>query len=297
MSYEKTTTRSASNRSSRTTQTGAVSWSGGTIWWDDYLFGHYLPDYRKRIVRGSDATTEMYATSRTIEAEAGELGGGYYVSSSHTPANYREVIDRGIIAPAFWPSADPAIYSAVAADRQATGQIWQRFSAARNSIQAGTFIGEIGQTIKMVRNRGKSMMGLLTRWNTRLRTSKRYRRTKEDRRKEAADAHLEWSFGMRPLISDISGALSIFDEPRRVLKHCRGSGKEERVYQTSIPNEGSVGPIVVTSSTRVGSTVRVQYCGAVKAQTEGIRGIRDRLGCYPKILFLRCITFFLGLSF
>jgi hypothetical protein len=148
-------------------------------------------------------------------------------------------------------------------------------------MQTGTLLGEIRQTVGMVRSRSKSMMSLFTRWNDDLRRSKRYTRRKEDARKKASDAWLEFAFGWAPLAGDIRTGLDIFANPRREGRRIKGNGTSVSDMQQTEGGFNSVGPVLARPVNKAYGVVDVQYGGYVAAEVPGIGGKLDRLGLLP----------------
>jgi hypothetical protein len=268
----------------RFTESGPVGIGASVVYQTDkHLGGTRNPNWKIAIAKGRSATTPLSASERSIELREGELGGGWYTGTNpaHIPANYREDVGFGNETVSMSFAGDPSLLSTNMANEVALRQLWQNIIAARNSMQLGTFIGELRQTIGMVRNRGHSMMGLLTRWNDHLRRSKRYRRTREDRRKEAADAHLEWSFGMKPLISDINAGLQIWSEPARLQKRVKGKAEIKNKGPLGTSSTVDVGIARCRRQAFAGSTVGIMYGAAVSAQIAGTKGYLGRLGLLP----------------
>jgi hypothetical protein len=263
-------------------QSGATSSSFDVATWTDSAIGYKNPSWKWRVARNLPATTPLTGERRTVVINEGEFGGGWYVSDTHIPANYRELIGRGHHSPAIIFGGNPDGISDNEADQQALGSFWRACVSARNAVQSGTMLGELRETIRMVRGRGESMMHLFTNWNQHLRRSKRRYRKREDRRKEAADAWLEFSFGWAPLAADVKGALSVWSEPRREVRRANGNGKSQAVGMLSDGADFSIGPIIcrhdiVKATTRA----EVRYKGCIAGETVGVGGKMDRLGLLP----------------
>lgn len=281
--YTKIDAKSVRVRWDTVNEDGVLNDSSDETSWSNQLVGYKHPNWRWRTARNLPATTPLNADERTVVITEAELGGGYWVSSNHTQANYRELIGRGVTSTTVVFGGNPAGIDDSKADQQALGAFWKDCVRKRNAIQGGTFIGELAQTIRMVKGRGGDMMYLLTNWNTHLRKAKRKYRLRKDRRKAAADAWLEFSFGWAPLASDITGALSVYADPRREVKRVHGNGSDEFVSGQTAGAFIQIGPIIARRDAAKSSTVaEVRYKGCIAGETAGLGGVADRLGVLPQ---------------
>lgn len=250
--------------------------------WTDRADGFHNPTWRWRTTRNLPATTPFTAEKRSVVIRKAELGGGWFVSDTHNSANYREFIGRGQNSLSIAFGGNPSGIDDSSAMQQALGQFWAGCSRARNAIQGGTLIGELGETIRMVKGRGDAMMHLFTNWNTGLRKAKKKYRLRKDRRRAAADAWLEFAFGWAPLANDITGALSVYAEPRREVKRVHGNGRSASTILVSPGSDFVVGPIIAKRDvTRTVTEVTVRYKGCIAGETAGLGGVADRLGVLP----------------
>jgi len=282
--YSKTEPNSFTIAWRTTNESGVTNISKNTVNWTNTATGVMNPQWKWRVARNLPATTAFSASSRTVVVnQEAELGGGYYVSDVHIPANYRELIGRGINPPSVQFGGIPDGISDDIASQQALGLFWKDCVRARNAIQGGTLIGELSETIRMVKGRGSEMMHLFTNWNSHLRKAKRKYRLRKDRRRAAADAWLEFSFGWAPLAGDITGLLSNYTEPRREVRRVHGQGSEKTTSVVSGGNDLVVGPIIARTGPSIGTVLcEVRYKGCIAGEVPGLGGIQDRLGLLPE---------------
>jgi hypothetical protein len=137
---------------------------------------------------------------------------------------------RGFIDSGTGFTTDPfSTVSSSSASRDAASQFYSRAYAAQSQLMLGVSILELRETLGMIRGRGASMIQLITNWSTAV---KRLRKlTGKKLIKALAELHLEYSFGWRPLASDIAGALRAYRNPR--VEITRVSAKAESPIVTS----------------------------------------------------------------
>jgi hypothetical protein len=248
--------------------------------WTDTFIGSRNPRWKSKIRRGSAAGTSLFGTKQSVEKIPGLFQVQGWVGASQAQINWRSVVYYGdpVLGYTFGPNPNSNLD--IEAYSEASGKFYRKAVNARRSLQAGVFIAELAKTYRMVKGSAHSIMGLLTRWNNDLRRSKRYIRTKEHRLKYASDKHLEFQFGMKPLMADINGALDLWVSPRREIKRITGTATlREPISPTE--TDSSVGAITLLTSRQGWQETTVKFHGAVKAQVPGVRGYAQQLGLYP----------------
>lgn len=168
--------------------------------------GQSLPNWKAIISAGGDATTPFsaYSTFASISP------------SSTTFIRYRMVngakkvshidITRGAQPILYGVSNDGT--SEIAANNQAIMNCVQRLQARRTLFQGQIFLGEMGETIRMVADRAKSIRSGISKYvrNVQLRTRgiKGTRKSvKRQVRKTMSNAWLEYVFGWSPFFQDV----------------------------------------------------------------------------------------------
>jgi hypothetical protein len=111
------------------------------------------------------------------------------------------------------PSGDPSSISETKADAEAAGRFHRNLRSKLTAFEGGVFVGELAQTLSMIRNPAKGLRGLVDEFRTAAsavrRRALRPRGSTIDFVKSVnghlADLWLEYQFGWKPLLHDIDG--------------------------------------------------------------------------------------------
>jgi hypothetical protein len=186
--------------------------------WTNSITGVTNPKFKDQIKKGMDATTGMTAYLRTVRHIDGDLlietNSGLYARR------------QGFIM----TSADPPTgnydsLSSAEAIRDASAAFFRQARNAQRAVQGIVILGELAQTVRMLKGNTSSIMRLFIDWRNRL--SRRRPRSAKERLKRAADAWLEFQFGWRPLVSDAKSILSSYSKPRVVTRVISASGSKD----------------------------------------------------------------------
>jgi len=165
--------------------------------------GQAVPEWRKKIRDGVDASSpynlDAVRVVRRVPIAASASGrkASRLVLSSSFDGFYQA---PGTVAHL---SVDTT-----AARNEALGKAYKRLSETRTQMQGLTFLGELGETIRQLR---RPFAGIVSYANSHLnRWGGRYKHavyTKDSRALDiASDSWLEFSFGIKPLVSDAQAA-------------------------------------------------------------------------------------------
>lgn len=205
---------------------GAVYLPDGSPWYGGYdssykqtfggsISGVYLPDWRSRIENGLAAVTDMDADDLAL-VQFEPVRGRLY--DKQTGAF--QVFDHG--QPFIWSlpqMVDPELSST--AENEARIAAYRKLES---NFKGLVFLGELREAIRMVRNPALALRRGVDNFINHSRTirgktllsSTRKRRVR-DYRAAVSDSWLEYSFGWRPLISDVEDGLtacrSVVDRP------------------------------------------------------------------------------------
>jgi hypothetical protein len=154
-------------------------------------------------------------------------------------------------------------YDQVSADNDALSHTLSRLSAQQHDFQGLVALGELKETIALLRHPFRAADKLYQSYLRDLKKSKSFEELNRRRRRvekekfleTAAALHLEVAFGMRPLISDVKDLLKsivhlVYDRPPRQV--IRGSGSS--VVSESTQSSGAVGNLGVVKTTTVTRT-------------------------------------------
>lgn len=192
-------------------------------WTDSVSFGENHPDWRSRLRLGMSATTSMDGVRTTYRYTPGRIewtvipfGPPHWGRTTRMVGNCLIDIDH--------PLGNPASIDSTRANAEALGKFNKRIREKITAFQGGVFLGELGQTLRTIRN---PALGLRRSADDFLATARRIRkeglggatarnlRSLLDRTtSNLADAWLELQFGWKPLLHDIddgSKALAVLN--------------------------------------------------------------------------------------
>jgi hypothetical protein len=249
--------------------------------WENTLFGVRFPNWRSRVKSGLNATTVMTAESRSLSIRDGKMKVSGWTNPNHNDAFYTSRELSGWIHQPTWPGT-PTNLDLNEAQRSALIDAYRDARNQTRSLQGGTLIGEMGQSIRMLKGRAKQMVGVISDWHNRLRKRKRRRPRENDKSKlqRANDAYLEFTFGWNPLVRDCVSAMKNWKEPRWETREFQGFGRSSST-QTVSSGDTTIGAIVYDYTIIDTAQVRYKYYGAVSAVTGGAGSWVERLGLAP----------------
>jgi hypothetical protein len=291
----------------RTNNNNWVSIGGGTELCPASVTADYPNwDWRARIRRGEDCTTTMYGTrtgfargvpSRTanftnprrrLTAMIDEASAcmEWYTWSNPT-VKYVERIKGPVLAGGLIVPTDTTLIHQV--DRQALTGFHRKLQRARRDVQSLVALGELGETIRMLRSPLATMRRRLSGYVEtvtdrvrRVRYVRGYnpRRNEPDLLRVASDSWLEYSFGAAPLYNDIHGlcealAETMYHRPPRKTVSYTAHGYTDY----TLPGLGGTidyqGIRIQRSKMVRGHTVVVKYRGSLGLDQ---RELGDRFG-------------------
>lgn len=260
--------------------------SFSTKWVDTVTTGDNIPGWRDKLRNGEDATTSLVGTKVTAR-----LTNGLARYSFKTYDTFLVVAVGHLDVDVSLPTKNPATMESSEANAQALGKFNRRITGLRTTFQGATFLGELGQTIRMLRNPARGLRGLVDNWGVSARRIRGSRVFPLPLRKKKvsenlADAWLEAQFGWRPLLHDIDSAgqalarLSV----KKSLSTRRITAKAESVGSPSVVEYGSMlhNISVAHFSREIGRCI-VVYRGAVRVEAKSPAVMRaETLGYDPR---------------
>jgi hypothetical protein len=172
--------------------------------------GKSKPDWRKRIARGYDASTDFSGTKVTDTVTMGSTeftaefnsGGGVWVPRYSYSWGQPLTVDTTLLS---LPSASTTVLN------KAKARFAQDLRNASSSIQGGVVLGELGETLRMIKRPFKTMYDDVPKYLADLNRRTRRTSNRKQLRKIVADTWLERAFGWLPLMSDIRGGIDALD--------------------------------------------------------------------------------------
>lgn len=184
------------------------------IWtaeWVNSRSGSDLPNWRDKILAFENATTAFSGSREFVRVRSES----YMKSARSSPANGQlcsstvEGVFVGV------PGHLSTAAQSVEASNQAKSRLIREISGRITPLLGGVFLGELGKTLRMIRNPMVSAKRLLGRYDENLKKGSRL--PSRLRRDHLRDAYLEFTFGWTPLVFDVRNGLAAL----QILKETR----------------------------------------------------------------------------
>lgn len=166
------------------------------------------PNWKVQVRNGVSATTTFYASETKTYIDS--TGQTKVIKGFRDPGSGELLlkhynIEEGIIAP-IMPYVYPTNVVLAEANDAALAEFINKLNNAQRSLQGLVTLGELGETIRMIRNPAKALWEGIFQYHADVK--KRLRRRRRRSKKEVVqDTWLEYAFGWAPLVGDVkSGA-------------------------------------------------------------------------------------------
>ncbi len=282
--YAWSTREIPSNGTIPTVNTSQISYSGTKI-------GSNVPHWRTLIKKGSDATSGYTRDDYQLEVKAGSASwaGRSRPTPPTVPTSYRGSFSGTALNPS--SGLTHLTTSLSKANAAALKEVYSKLSQEHSHLNGLQTLGELGETIRMLRHPFKAIADLTHRHITRLVKSKRGLRGKESVRQEryyelVRTSYLEYVFGLAPLISETKGyaeTIARWQLESEGIKYHRkkivGRGEDVVAIQAVTPGVqfGLNSNYYFTRVTRTTTTRRVQYVCGLNSTLTAPAGSTDRL--------------------
>lgn len=251
---------------------------------DQVTKGGPVPNYRKIIAQAGNATTSLIGTRYRMKlgelryADLPKESGPFYLSA--TRCNAVTATGHNMAVGSF-PNVVAVPNSE--AEYQAASKLLKSYIAAETGWRGGTAIAEFRDTLRMLKNPLKATYRHTYTFVGKVgKLKKVYRRDPVRYGKLLGGLWLSYSFGLKPLMSDISDAEEAFRRFQEDLGSVdtfkiRGSGTV-KLQTEDYRNHGVWGAryAVHDRSTRYESSVR--YKGAIRARPPGYNAVLSNFG-------------------
>jgi hypothetical protein len=232
--------------------------------WSDTRVGVDNPSYRDQIRRGVNATTTFSGTKS--ELETGGLS-DYTVTWVNVGRRVR-TLSGSLMANPFFRSLNTL--SETSANNTALGKFYSSARQATSAMQGMTFLGELAETIHMLKHPASALSVGVREYIERLKKISRHP-SRSYRRQALAGTYLEYAFGWVPLISDTRDAAKALNRLMSSNPQVRCSGFGDTVVAS--PNSGSTSHPVSLYRGYYNKverdTLQVIYRGAIKGSASG----------------------------
>jgi hypothetical protein len=238
------------------------------VTWQDSFSGVSVPNYRRLIRRGADATSPAGGYRFFNKHVSG--GGGYYTMDGNVvdPKDTGHVTFSGVAIPnASVPDAPSVIgldFSSL--DAAARVEFLSQVRAARTGFQGGTFLGELREALHMIRHPAQAIRTGLNVYHKVV--SKRLRGVRVGRLagRIASEAWLEYNFGWRLLAQDVRGAVNNLDHVRNFYMKVINVRKTNDFALPSTKAASSVNALQFFAWCNRTAKMAVRYKGAVSCE-------------------------------
>lgn len=241
-------------------------------WVDSVTKGDNIPDWRRRIALVRSATTGLSGERKEVK-----IRGGYfsYTQFDIPSQTFIETFRHGLMGylPTF-PVASSL--SETKANNAALVSFVKRAQAVTNSFQGSVAVGELGETLRMIKNPAQGFRRGLDDYLDTVKKRARSRKTpggrrpsKRSLRRMVADTWLEKAFGWDPLLNDVRTAAETLarrkHEWRRETVKIRAGGSD---YSSTCvnPAQGLYAFLADLHWHQTRSEVNVKYYGVVKRE-------------------------------
>lgn len=170
-----------------------------------------LKGWRKIIEQGGNATTALSGTQYLLEDVGTTMHTGIQLNGHGPEFGYRDLKWKGqLMSPAWYDMpvmafSDPGYTKA---DNQALARFYKKLASVESRFKGMVFTGELRETLHAIRHPALSLRKGLDYYLTALKRGSRI--SLRHRPRFVRDTWLEYSFGWRPLISDIDDAIKTF---------------------------------------------------------------------------------------
>lgn len=238
--------------------------------WTDSTSGSKNPNYRAQILRLNDATTAASGSYARVNSALPYMMEVEGRTLDNPPVSQRYLYHRHYkISGESYPHALCVVQlppgsghpSEASADNQAIEKLYQTLIGFESAVLAGEDLGEIGQTIKMLRSPMQSARKLATDLLSRHERALS-QRTLSRTVKALADTTLEYRFGVMPLVhSAASAAFRLRNREYLWRTHgfsCQGRGES---YSYSYGSSIGLSAATIDLSAKTRRTTTVRYKG------------------------------------
>jgi hypothetical protein len=267
--------------------------------------GEANPKWREQVKSGQNATTFMTGVFDNLNSSPGSVvqvtqqpgGGGPFYTITLT-GELGAYIALNARIPGTWVP----ISSLVAYNRGLTSYL-KKVNQVNVAFSGGVFLGELRETLKMIRNPAQGLRNILGAYANDLKRQKR--KSPKNWRKNLGSTWLEYAFGIVPLVSDIQDASKawnrLVEEPMFVP--VRAVGVEERSNPTHTFDElllsflgDAYSPGIVHVQRAVDRAVCV-FRGYVKRESRATAAGKAQLFGFDPIQFVPTVWELLPWSF
>jgi hypothetical protein len=236
------------------------------------------PKWRSQVLKAENASTDFTAT----QSSATFVGSKYDIINKNLPSSQNITHNWGYTCPL---NADlvvlPSFMSQLKADNLARQKFYKRAIQANRYLQSGVFLGELRQTLSLIRNPAKSARLLVDVFAKSTFRRARPRRGRSSRnitiaeklkylKNAIADSWLEFSFGWNPLAADVDAAYRLLNDlatkTNRMFAEVKGSNLQydKKLITSALTGQATNRPYSVLQTKQTYAEVIVSYYGRIR---------------------------------
>jgi len=240
--------------------------------------GDINPNFKHKINTGAGATTQLDGIFNSLEGHRSKARISFIWTPNGTGTQYREAYGDICVH-----STSQVEYTSFTsnAEARASSRFLSAIRSAEVKVSGPTFLGELRQTLQMLRKPATALQDSIGRYLGDVRTRNQANRSRNYKRKPrqyarelskiAAGSWLEYSFGWVPLLYDINGAKEAYDDLFEIDRHVRisGGGHDSKLIASStVSNPLTLGGagIFFLRNQKIISHETIRYRGGVRAQ-------------------------------
>jgi hypothetical protein len=233
---------------------------------DTVVLGDNIRNWKFLISNGLEATTSLSGTRIVCKPTEGHVFRCLKPKSlnpSTLSDRYKYRADGNLIAFGVPGPADTGLHDE--ANRQAIVQFLKKCYEEQRAFQALVTFGELGEALRMIKSPAQSLRRGFQDYLNFLQ-GKKGRVPKNRKRTFLADTWLEYMYGWRPLVSDISSgyeAVTRYHHQLKPWKRVKGEGVAFGPMTESFGTETFAGGITISYRTRSRDEYHVKYYGLV----------------------------------
>jgi hypothetical protein len=232
----------------------------------DRRTGGSVVGYRDKIKNNQSATSSFTGIKTKVKS-IGE-GSCYALAYQAPPYNKTPVYWFGEGNMGYTPDTSSPSMSITVADNSAKTNVLQKIRAAQTQMSGGVFLGEIRETLHMLRRPAFALRQGVVRYLGVLQNVKRTVGSAKRRQRILGETWLEFAFGWRPLVADTLDAVEAIKSVLGVPSRARVSGRGFDQQLVSTSNSTLSGwpgyPLWWKYNQRTTETVQVRYIASLK---------------------------------
>jgi hypothetical protein len=225
-----------------------------------------LPGFRSLIRSRVSATTQLIGD--VIQADG---GGCHYRMELYSLGDPSKTIVWSAEVKGDWAGynlnlpPDPSLHNFAETDNLAAEKLQKKVLSIQRQFQSGVFLGELAETIRLIRNPLGAMFEDTLQYCDRIRRRARIYKRLKDRKKLVTDSWLQYSYGIAPLVSDIQGAAEAASKiiAYRLPSQVATGSASDSSYTSHYTKFQDWGPMLLTGQFVESSSVSIRYKACV----------------------------------